>query len=355
MAITYMDNYGAFGTTAAYLLNGLYASLASATLVDDPDGKSPGKVLELVADAGIFGGGHARRVLQALATTSGQARRIWLNRLPGNAEEAPVPFSFGTAANVEIVTFTVTPSGRIRATYNPTSTTLGETANPVITANGWYHLEAKVEINGAAGKVELRVEGRPVLVIDGVNLGATPIGMNAIRNYQSSAGTGARIYTKDYITWDGTGPRNNDFTGTRFVTELLTDADVALNWTITGGANAYSILRNSPPTDAQYISAGDPPPGAYVASLTDLPDDVTSIAALMTLTRAAKVDGGDASLQVSLISDPEGVPATTNGADRPITVGQTYWTDIFETDPKTSVQWTPEAVNEVHLKLNRTV
>lgn len=102
--------------------------------------------------------------------------------------------------------------------------------------------------------------------------------------------------------------------------------------------------------DMSFISADDTPPAPFVCELTNLPPDVTSVRGLQTRVRAAKTDGGDGSLQVSLISG--GVPA--NGANRPITTTQTYWTDICEIDPNTGNLFTPLAVDAVQLQTSRT-
>lgn len=103
--------------------------------------------------------------------------------------------------------------------------------------------------------------------------------------------------------------------------------------------------------DMSFIAAGDPPPAAFVCELTDLSLDITSVRALLTRVRAAKSDGGDGQFRVSLISNA--VPA--NGADRPITTTQTYWSDVFELNPDGNIPWTPTTTNAARMQLNRTV
>lgn len=102
--------------------------------------------------------------------------------------------------------------------------------------------------------------------------------------------------------------------------------------------------------DMSFILADSVPPSPFVCDLTNLPPDVTSVRGIQTRVRAAKTDGGDGSMQVSLISG--GVPA--NGADRPITTSQTYWMDICEIDPNTGNPFTPLAVDGVQLQIDRT-
>jgi hypothetical protein len=158
---------------------------------------------------------------------------------------------------------------------------------------------------------------------------------------------------KDYVVWDGSGTSNNDFLGSVIVYELFTSADDAFpaGWSSTG-ADGYSVLDNNPPDDGvSYITADDTPPSAAEFSLTNLPADITSVKGLVTRVRAAKSDGGDGQLQVSLISGA----STDAGSDRPITVAQTYWSDVSELDPATTVAWTPSGVNAAVLKIERTL
>ena len=205
-------------------------------------------------------------------------------------------------------------------------------------------------VDASGGTLEVRVEGIPVIELTGLNLGSLPVAQ--VTPYTGESGSAERTYMiKDYVVWDDTGSINNDFLGSVLVYNLSPTSDVALNWTPSTGSTGYEILDNIPPVDSDYISAGDPPPSPYVAGLSDLPLDVTSVRALQTMVRAAKSDGGDGSLQVSLISNG----TTGNGADRPITVAQTYWIDIFETDPDTTGAWTVSAVNAVDLQIDRTL
>jgi hypothetical protein len=229
----------------------------------------------------------------------------------------------------------------------PNGSIIATTTSPVITANGWYHLEAILDVD--TDTFELRVEGIPVLTANSLAIVNT-IAQVAIGTRTTGTGAGRSYYVKDFVVYDGAGSYNNDFIGSVIVYNLTPTSDVQLNWTPSVGSNGYSILDNIPPVDTTFITAPNPPPAPYICTLSDLPPDVTSVKALMTFVRAAKTDGGDASLQVSLISDS----STGNGADRPITVAQTYWRDVQEIDPATSSPWLPSAVNAVEMELDRT-
>lgn len=348
MALEHMDNFSIYGSTGV-MTNGVYAEVSGqSALVADPDGISTGQVYRQLSSAAAEA--ILRYVWSASKATVGQAIRVWMNNLPTFDQDRPRIVSFRDGANVEIAYVIIETTGRLTFTDGVTTIT---TTNPVIAANGWYHIEVKYSRAGV-GSIEIRVEGIAVMLSN--NLGYTNAGnvfQTAIHYVGNNFG-GTIAYWKDLVFWDTAGTYNNDFLGSVLVYNLAPTADASLNWTPSTGAVGWSILDNVPAVDTEYISAPNPPPLPYVADISNLPVDVTSVKAIMTMVRAAKTDGGDASLQVGVISDPLGVPATALGANRPITVAQTYWRDVFETDPKTSAPWLPSAVNLAQLQLNRT-
>lgn len=359
MALVHADNYSIYGTNAALMLNGIYAQNTQCSLATDPDGLSGGKVLQVAA--GNFVDSGDRFVLPTLQNTVGMAFRIWFNSLPtGSLANLNKPATFKDISETLLATIRVDATGRLNA-YTGGSL-LGSTTNPVITANGWYHIEVKVTQGGpAASSIEVRVEGQTVLNLTGQTFtNNNQIAM--VQHQNNTDGTGAHtgFYIKDSVVWNGSGSANNTFLGSVLVKNLTPTADASLNWTPSTGTDGYSILDNIPPNDAQYISApynaGGPPfyPNPYVGIMSDLPTETTSVKGVITFVRAAKSDGGDGSLQTGIISDPLGTPATGLGTDRPITVAQTYWRDVFELDPKTGAAWLPAAVNLARIQLNRT-
>lgn len=352
MALNFADNFSIYGTNTALMLNGVYAAVTGSTLQSDPDGLSGGHVLYLannpnVGSSALFG---PRFVLNANQTGLGMGMRVWFPVLPSGSSGWCIPMQWRNASNSPLASVTVESTGRIAFRSGDwNGTVIAQTTNPVITANGWYHLEGYLDIDTSS--FELRVEGISVLtasitiadVVSQVQISGRTTSQTAVQPF----------YIKDFVVWDKTGSYNNTFLGSVLVTNLVPTSDVSLNWTPSTGTNGYSILDNIPPVDTAYISAA-PSVAAYVAGMSDLPPTVTSVKGLITFVRAAKSDGGDGSLQSSLISDPAGTPATVNGANRPITVAQTYWRDVFEQDPKTSAAWTPTAVNAVEMQINRT-
>lgn len=117
------------------------------------------------------------------------------------------------------------------------------------------------------------------------------------------------------------------------------------------GAWARTELDPGTVNDFAWVEADNSPPAASTFNLSDLPPDVTSVRWIETITRGAKVDGGDGNVQTSV--SPDGTN-WADGTDRPYTVAQTFYDDVSELSPVTGLLWTPTEVNSVIIKLNRT-
>lgn len=349
MSLDFMDNFSTYGTDTSLLSQGLYvsANLIGATLADDPDG-SPGKVLRMTELTSL------RRALAGGSTPIiGAHWRAWAIALPGNARGLVSCMYIVGAGNEQLAVFGITSNGRGRLILrDATNTAIDyDTPAPIVTAAGWWDYEIKYNHTAAnTCDIEVRVEGQTVLELTAESCRNIDPAQVTIAAYGEGSQIGESAYYKDFVTWNGLGSDNNDFLGSVLVVTLLPASDISLNWTPSTGTDGYSILDNVPPNDAQYISAVNPPPAAYVGSLTNLPPDVTSVRGLQTRVRAQKSDGGDGSLQVGLIS----AAATDNGADRPITTTMNYWCDISELDPNTGDPWTPVAVDAAQITINRT-
>jgi hypothetical protein len=112
------------------------------------------------------------------------------------------------------------------------------------------------------------------------------------------------------------------------------------------------LLNETPPVDTGYIQADDTPPAPAEVLFTALPDDVTSVRGLISITRSFKTDGGDGNLQSSL--SPNGTDYAL-GADNPVTTAATYRFDISQVSPDTAAAWSPSEVNTIRQRYDRTV
>lgn len=357
MAIIWADfpsgQQGLYGSSTSFMLNGIWAELASTTfggpsLPDDPDPNVTGRVYAVTSTQSTK---TTRIVIPSGAQTiCGVGFRLWLPNLPQSTSAVPLT-SFRTSSNTAICSVSVQPDGAVRAHSGDNGTTLG-TSNPVLTANAWNHIEIKVTRDAAAGEIEVRVNGVSALSLDTLALGADDIGQIALVTIGAINLSGGPVYWKDFVLWDGTGSEGNDFQGSVAVHDLYTDADIALNWAPSTGSTGWDLIDEIPPVDTDYIQAGDPAPDPAKFSLTNLPDDVTSVRALIPIVRAVKTDGGDCNIQVGI------TPNDTNwddGADRPITTAYTYWWDVSHLSPATAAPWTPAEVNAAYVRADRTL
>ena len=161
----------------------------------------------------------------------------------------------------------------------------------------------------------------------------------------------AYITIQDIVVWDDKVSVNNSFIGPGRVLTLRPNGDVSSGWTPSVGSSDSDILDDPIASDAANISAADTLPAAAIVELENLPPDVVSVRAIQTMVRTIKTDGGDANLQVSLLSDG----SEDLGADQAVLASYAYNWDISELDPATSAQWTPTAVDLATLKINRTL
>lgn len=356
MALIHADNFTIYGTDTTFMLNGVYAEVEGITLVPDPDGVSSGTVALNIPPGAFFDSILRFASQNGAQSTVGAALRLWMPVLPNSSSKQILPIEISDNTNTLIASLKVMTNGQLQL-LNALGAQIAISAVPVVTANGWYHIEVKfIQSGGGTSTCEVRVEGATVITSTTLNFNnLNNIAQVIIRGDADSTGALAVFYVKDFVVWDGTGSLNNNFMGSVLVTNLTPIADASLNWTPSTGATGWQIVDNIPPNDAQFISAPTPAPSPYKATLSDLPVTSTSVKGLVTFVRARKSDGGDGSMQVGIVSDPLGTPATVLGANRPITVAQTYWRDVFEVDPKTSAAWTPAAVNLAQLQINRTV
>lgn len=372
MALIWADfpsgQQGMYGTTGTYMLNGIWAQLYSASdtpptydpLRDDPDPEigSAGIVLYTPASTSASGDSStgARMALPAEVTTLGIGVRLWMSSLPIGNISAPF-ICFRTNANANIIFVRVTTTGQLVAvsggSNNGVGGTILGTSDPILTANAWNLLEIKATKGAGTGAIEIRVQGvtTPVLNLTGLTLSDSNIAQFLLGGMDGSGGTGIGVYWKDLVVWDTTGDFINNFQGNVFVHDLVPDGDNALNWVPSTGSTGYNLIDEDLPVDTDYISADNTLPDASIFTMTDLPEDVITVRAVMPLSRLVKTDGGDCTIMVSV--SPDGVD-WDDGEDRPITVANTYYRDVSYESPVTNAQWTPDEVDDILYKVDRT-
>ena len=349
MAAQWLENYKSYGNNVSYMSDGLYAQ-ATLRLLEDPDPNETGYVAKISDGFDIL-----RKVLSGNKTTVGVAQRYWFPTLPVS-DNIPYILRFCDEDNVIQTSLAVTSTGKLQVYRGGGVALLAESTGPVVVTNAWTHIEMKVLFSQTVGTVEVRVNGVTVISATGLDtVQSAKVHCAQVSLDCDNASDGVpriSMYCKDYFIWDGEGTHNNNFAGTVSIIDLIEESDIDLgDWAPSTGSTGFDLVNESPPDDAKYISALTATTDPAVMTLSDLPEDVTSVRCLMTLVRSRKVDGGDGNLQVGLVSGSD----VDLGADHPLTTAFTYYYDISEEDPATDAPWSPSAVNDADIQFDRTI
>lgn len=362
MAIQWADDFSRYGTGNASrtaMLDGLpYSNVVASGgywVQPDPDPLIIGGRAFEHGNGGTSWWTHFRVALPTVI--SGVARaalRFWPTELPTSAARRMSPIGWQNVSGDVLAMLVIEQNGAISVSGRVTGslTEIANTVNPVLSPSAWTHLEMEYDRANGTGKVF--VDGVERLSFSGVDTDTGNVALfhsvGAIGNTVSDGS-----FIKDLVIADGTGSVNNGVIGTVVVGRLKPNADIALgDWTPSTGSTGWDLLSKNAVDDTTYLSAADTPmPSADMRfELENLPPDITSIRALISVTRQRKIDGGDGNVQTAL--SPNGTD-WDNGADRPITTSFQYDFDVSELSPATSSPWTPLEVDNAELRIDRTV
>lgn len=348
MSIQFMDNFQFYGTSTSKMLDGLPWSAVVGSLTTDPDPNASGNVLRLSSAVNNSNTADTRLSLPTVTNKVGCGMRFYMGVLPSSSGVRPVILGYRNLSNNKIYDWIIETNGSL-SLYDGSGTLIATTTNPVMAPRSWFHYEFYVDLN--VGTYEARIEGVTVLSGSGLTLlqNVYLVGMSPRQNLGSN--TGAQNYMKDFILWDSAGSNNNTFLGPVAVFLLKVNGDVSSGWTRSAGSTDYELLDETTPNDTDYITADDTPPAASIMTLEDLGPEIVGVRGLQMMARAKKSDGGDATLQLSMLSDG----SEDLGATHAVTTAFKYWWDVSELDPSTGSLWDPIAVNEATIKINRTV
>jgi hypothetical protein len=269
---------GLYGSRGDVEVSGIYAEFR-CDLVDDIDPLAGGKVM---ASPGGSTSDKWRIVRPQGATpTIGLGGRWWLSQLPDDDANGIRLYIWRSVTNAQLAYLTVTSTGRLRmvitggATYDSTL--------PNITANGYYHIEAKYTHGaGALCSFEVRVEGTSIAELTQTNVAGTNADPAQTAWDQATATGVDGVYVKDTIFWDGTGGEFDDFQGSVQVHDLYTDEDVSLGgWTTSTGATGWPLIQDKVPSNTLTLT------GAI-----SVDDDKVSMNAVYYQWAAGSVDAG---------------------------------------------------------------
>lgn len=348
MSIQFMDNFQFYGTSTTNMLDGLPWSEITGSLTTDPDPNASGNVLRVTSSSNNSNTTDTRLALPSVTRKVGNGFRFYMNTLPSSSGTRPVILGYRDLSNSKIYDWIIETNGSL-SLYNGSGTLIATTTNPVMAPKSWFHYEFYIDLT--AGTYEARIEGVTVLSGTGLTLLQNIYGLGYSSRQNLTNNTNALNYMKDFVIWDASGSNNNTFLGPVAVFLLKVNGDVSSGWARSSGTTDFELLDETSPNDADYIYAGTPPPAPSIMTFEDLGPEIVGVRGLQMMARARKSDGGDATMQLSLLSNG----FEDLGGTKAVTTGFKYWYDISELDPNTGALWDPIAVNEATIKVNRTV
>jgi len=285
------------------------------------------------------------------ATAIGIAFRYYTGALPSSAGTRADIMQWRDFSNNRLYVLRTETNGALTI-YDGSGTLVQSTLVPVITAAAWWHIETMLDY--ATGQITVYVEGTQVLNIS-ITIASTIIYNLGWSSRQDFTAPFGGSFMKDFIQYDKSGSHNNAAGSIAPVSvfRLVLNSDVSNGWTITGGTTVSNTIESEPPDDAgHFISAGQGPfPAAAITTITHLPASVVGVRAIQNLQRIKKSDGGDASYQIDIVSGSSTHTGTTHNP----TTSYAYAWDVVELDPATGALWSPIAVNNLEVKIDRTV
>lgn len=360
MAIQWADSFSRYGTdtpSISALTDGtVYSNMAAGTnarsgqCVTDPDPNVPTGSTCLRLGDRIAGNGWSTSNRIALPTPTsgviGVACRMWFGSTPTSSSQRPSFIQVRTVDNDLLILLRMEQNGSVTVSGG---TSTGDTIIPVITLNAWNHYELKYDCGTGAG--EFYVNG--VKRLDFTDGGTGTAAIICFGRHSGATSPDITIYMKDLVIWDGTGSENNDVMGSVKVSRRKPVSDVTIGgWVPSTGSTGWDLLAKDAPDDNTYLTADDAPPSPMQFNFENLPDDTTSVRAILTVARMRKVDGGDAFVQMSV--SPDGTN-WDDGEDRPISSAFAYWFDVSQVSPATAAAWTPQEFNDIIGEVNRTI
>ncbi len=253
---------------------------------------------------------------------------------------------WGDSAVTQHVTVVRNASGFLELRRGSTAGTILATGTTQVLANVWWYIEVGVTIADAGGTVQVRINGSltPEINYTGdTKNGGTNTTIDAI-SFGHSTGLGGVNFADFYIA-NSSGTINNNFLGDICVRTLIPNGDGAFSQLMGSDGNQvsnYLLVDEVPANGADYVASqniGDK--DSYLMS--NLPSGSTTVYGVQV---AGFMQKSDASLAQAKLFLRQG---GTNyyGATRVLGASYLGYYDLFETDPSTSIAWTPTGVNSL--------
>lgn len=237
-------------------------------------------------------------------------------------------------------------TGQLRVTRGNNVTVLGTTTN-ALSAGQTYYIEWKLKIDNTTGTVDVRVNGESWLSLTGQDTQNTTnatangfiLGVSAYPT--SSFGTAGTFDYDDVYVCDTQGSNNNDFMGdVRIQATLPSGAGTTTNFTPSAGSNYENVDDATPNDNTDYnysLTAGHI--DTYV--MGDIAPSAGTIKGIAVQMRARKDDAGTRTIAAAIRTGG----TDYFGSNKNIGTDYTYYTEIWEINPNTSVGFSIADIN----------
>lgn len=345
MALLWCDGFDHYGSRGP-MLDGPYLEVGTSVTLSTAQARTGARSILLSANQVAL-----RRGLGAPRDRVGLGAAFYFTTFPTQNGDC-ILFQWRDTGNTAHVSLVLNSDGTLQFRRGTGGgTVIGPQSAQVMGANSWNHVEACVAFSDTAGTVEARVNGVVVISatgLDTVNTANIPCTQVVIFNRTSAAAGVAHI--DDVFAWDAIGAINADFLGDCRVYTIAPNANTAFaEWAANSGQPWDAIDDAAPDDDGTYITTATVGAESQF-ELANLPADVVSVRGVVLATRMRKTEAGDAFVRVGMVSGAfEGY-----GDDRAITTAYVTYHDVIERDPQNGASWTPAAVNNAKLKIERT-
>lgn len=342
MAVIWAEGFDTYGTSVTFLSQNGYSNVSnfSNNLKVDATNPRTGTHCLRITNYNFCG---IRRTLNASISTCISGFGVCINSAI-NSNNMGIRF-FNGATLLGRIGFNSNLGINV---YNAAGTLVGASANNLFTLGSYQNVQVKIVRHATLGSIEVRVSGNPVVIVNGINTGASDINNVELGSIVSD-GTGACSF--DFDDWwicDTLGGVNNDFLGDRRCATSFPNADVTADWTPSSGTVDYDMVNDNPPVDTNYIEAGVAG-NIFEATKPPIGFQSNDVAAVVVQARVMKTDAGTSTVRLGVHSgafvsnSAEIVPGTTFA----------YAQQIFDLDPNGNIPWTRTNVDAMTPRLTR--
>jgi hypothetical protein len=346
------DSFDHYGLTESNMLAGEWAAFtiaAGASIDISTDFARTGTHSLKFTSANTGNPTLARRALGGSPRiTCGIGGGVYQTSLPGT--NAALGCQFRNISNVAILTAVFQSDGSICIRKGDETAAVVDISDAVLTAGTFHHVEIWATFDTVAGAVEVRVNGRTVLMLGGLNLGS--VGAAQVVWGMFTTRDSGDWYLDDTFAADDSGTYNNTFLGAqRILTEFPTADTAQADWSKNGAATGFGCIDQADPDgDTTYISAATAGDKSDF-TLPSLPSELAEIAGVYVPLMARINAAGIGNIKPSMLSSTD----VLAGNDDPLTTGYTYYGSVFEYDPHTNAAWTKAGLEAAKLRIEKSL